>query len=220
MHNSPLPDGKEFQYMAPAITLKRTFDLALSAVLLVATLPLLIGIASLIFLRNPGPVLFAHRRVGMNDEIFTCYKFRTMVLASDAVLEDHLAQDSAASQEWEKKRKLTCDPRILGRMGTFLRASGLDELPQLWNILIGDMSFVGPRPVTRGELSYYGRDVGEYFSVRPGLTGMWQIKRDATTTYAERVRMDIDYVRTRTFWVDLWIILMTPLAMVNSDATT
>lgn len=220
MYNSPLPKGKVFGRVTAGISLKRLFDLALSVLLLVAALPIFLVVSVLVYSRNPGPVLFSHKRIGRNGRTFDCYKFRTMVTSSETALAEHLSNDPVANREWETSRKLRKDPRILGRLGTFLRATALDELPQLWNIFIGDMSFVGPRPVTCEELSYYGRDVEEYLSVRPGLTGIWQIKRDATTTFAERVRMDIDYVRTRTFWVDLCIILMTPFAMVNSDATT
>ena len=220
MHDTSLLSSSQTQASNFADGAKRAFDVLLSLLALICVLPLLIVIAVLIHSRDPGPVVFRHIRVGKDGKSFACLKFRSMVSNSDEVLAEVLKTNPEAKAEWDSHRKLTDDPRILGRLGRFLRASGIDELPQLWNILRGDMSFVGPRPVTTEELGYYGANVADYFSLRPGLTGKWQVKRQRDTTFDERVKMDVDYARNRTFLTDLWIIAATPFALASSSATT
>lgn len=187
---------------------KFVFDRTAAAIGLVLLLPLLAMVAALIYLRDPGPVLFAHERIGRSGKRFRCYKFRTMTMDGDAVLERHLAGDPQAAYEWKTTRKLRRDPRVTA-LGDALRRSSIDELPQLINILRGDMSIVGPRPIVEEEVHHYGQAFEEYLSVRPGLTGLWQISGRSDIGYVERVQLDQTYVRTRSFVGDLRIILRT-----------
>jgi undecaprenyl-phosphate galactose phosphotransferase len=180
----------------------------LAALIIVALSPLLLFIAWQIRKVDGAPVFFAHGRVGRRGRIFRCLKFRSMVLDSDRVLQDLLRTDPAARAEWERDQKLRHDPRITP-IGRFLRKTSLDELPQLFNILAGDMHFVGPRPVTLEEVRRYGPHKRHYLSVRPGLTGLWQVSGRNTTTYARRVQLDARYVERRNPLVDFWIVLRT-----------
>ncbi|MEM8850543.1 MAG: sugar transferase [Pseudomonadota bacterium] len=189
---------------------KRGVDIALSAFLLVLTAPLMALIALMIYLRDGDEVIYPHERIGQNGVPFPCYKFRTMVKDADIRLEALLASDPGARREWDECRKLQSDPRILQGVGHVLRSSSLDELPQLWNVLRGDMSLVGPRPVVKTELEvYYGAAAGLYASVRPGITGPWQVGDRSDGTYESRVRDDTAYVRNWTLTNDLAIILKT-----------
>lgn len=187
---------------------KGGFDRLAAAVGIVILLPLLLVVAVAIYLRDPGPVLYAHRRIGRGGQVFRCLKFRTMVLNGDEVLARHLAENPTAAREWADSRKLRQDPRVT-RLGARLRRSSIDELPQLINVLKGEMSLVGPRPIVLDEARHYGAALGDYLSVKPGLTGLWQISGRSDTSYAERVALDRRYVRDRGFWVDLGIILRT-----------
>jgi exopolysaccharide production protein ExoY len=187
---------------------KGGFDRLAAVLGLVLLLPLLLIVAGAIYLRDPGPVLYAHRRIGRGGHVFRCLKFRTMVLDGDAVLARHLAENPSAAREWAESRKLRQDPRVT-RLGARLRRSSIDELPQLINVLKGEMSLVGPRPIVLDEARYYGAALGDYLSVKPGLTGLWQISGRSDTSYAERVALDSRYVRERGFWGDLAIILRT-----------
>lgn len=189
--------------------LKRATDIALSLVLLAVTAVLMILIALAIRVISGGPALYRHRRVGRDGTGFDCLKFRTMVLDADTALAAHLALSPAAHAEWEAGRKLRDDPRILGRLGRTLRQTSLDELPQLFNVLAGQMSLVGPRPVVHDELAHYGSDLRWYLSVRPGVTGPWQVGGRSETTYAERVGLDVDYVQNQSLLRDLAILLQT-----------
>lgn len=155
--------------------------------------PLLLLIAVWIYLDSPGPVVFKHMRIGKNGRPFPCYKFRTMCVDADLCLAALLEKYPDARNEWEKNYKLKNDPRITGS-GAFLRKTSLDELPQIFNVLRGEMSLVGPRPVTEKELVLYGEYLVDYLSVKPGITGMWQVNGRSNTTYAERVQMDSWYV--------------------------
>jgi lipopolysaccharide/colanic/teichoic acid biosynthesis glycosyltransferase len=176
--------------------------------LLLALSPLLALVAYLIWQRDGAPVLFAHYRVGVNGKLFRCMKFRTMLRDSESVLADLLANDPQARAEWQRDQKLTHDPRITG-IGHFLRRSSLDELPQLINVLRGEMSLVGPRPITVAELTRYGKVRWHYLSVRPGITGLWQVSGRNNTTYEERVALDRRYVEQRSLWLDAGILLRT-----------
>ncbi|MGD5588086.1 sugar transferase, partial [Xanthomonas citri pv. citri] len=155
--------------------------------------PLLAVIAFLIWRTDGAPILFAHYRVGKNGNLFRCWKFRSMRRDSAEVLAHLLGTDETARAEWTRDQKLTDDPRIT-RIGHFLRKTSLDELPQLINVMRGEMSLVGPRPVTVAELTRYGRDRWHYVSVTPGMTGLWQVSGRNNTTYAERVAFDREYV--------------------------
>jgi lipopolysaccharide/colanic/teichoic acid biosynthesis glycosyltransferase len=180
----------------------------IAAVLLILLSPLFAIIVLLIWQRDGGPVLFAHYRVGYEGKLFRCMKFRTMLRNSEEVLSDLLRNDPQARAEWERDHKLVNDPRVT-RIGRFLRRSSLDELPQLLNVLRGEMNLVGPRPITVAELARYGRVRWHYLSVRPGITGLWQVSGRNNTTYEQRVALDRRYVEQRSLWLDLGILLRT-----------
>jgi exopolysaccharide production protein ExoY len=190
-----------------ASRLKRVFDIMGAVVLLVLCAPLMAMVALAVKL-DGGPVFFGHTRVGYGNRKFSCWKFRTMVVNADKVLADILEKDPAAREMWSREFKLLDDPRV-NWFGKFLRASSIDELPQVWNVIRGDMSLVGPRPVTIQELEKYGVLVTEYLSCRPGITGLWQVSGRSTLTYPERVALDAQYVRTWSFTADLMIIFRT-----------
>jgi exopolysaccharide production protein ExoY len=204
---SPAPVG---------MTLKRTVDilLALSGIILLA--PLLIICFAVTALTSPGPALFRHRRVGFNGRHFDCFKFRTMVTDAPERLRRLLESDPSAAAEWATNRKLRNDPRITA-IGGILRKSSLDELPQLFNVLKGDMSIVGPRPVTDEELERYASSVNAYLSCRPGITGLWQVSGRSTTTYNKRVACDTFYARNWSMALDVKIIAVTIPALLVSD---
>jgi exopolysaccharide production protein ExoY len=194
---------------------KRVFDVVFAGSVMAVLLPLLLLIAAIIVLHDGGPPLYGQTRIGRNRVLFRCWKFRTMVLNADGYLAEHLQANPNARLEWQATRKLKRDPRITP-IGKLLRASSLDELPQLLNILRGDMSVVGPRPVVPDELSMYGNSSDDYCRARPGLTGAWQVSGRNDTTYDTRVRLDSDYVRGWNFRRDIVIILRTIPAVVSS----
>lgn len=184
--------------------------------LLILLSPLMVVVCFLIWRRDGAPVLFAHYRVGHKGKLFRCMKFRTMLQNSEQVLADLLRDDPAARSEWERDQKLTNDPRITA-VGHFLRKSSLDELPQLLNVLRGEMSLVGPRPITVAELTRYGKVRWHYLSVRPGITGLWQVSGRNNTTYDERVALDRHYVEARSVWLDIGILLKTVRVVVARE---
>jgi lipopolysaccharide/colanic/teichoic acid biosynthesis glycosyltransferase len=197
---------------------KRGMDLGLASLALLFLLPLLAVIAAGIRLGGAGPVIFRQKRCGANGRFFDCYKFRTMRPDAAERLEALLASNPAAAAEWALYQKLKSDPRITP-FGRFLRRTSLDELPQLINILRGDMSIIGPRPITSGEIFRYGADFGYYTAVRPGVLGLWQVNGRNSLTYDQRVRMDVEYVRTWSVWKDLRILVKAiPAVMFGSDA--
>jgi len=170
--------------------------------------PLLFLIAVLIKLDSPGPMLYKQMRLGTDGNHFFCWKFRTMRTDAGQVLTELLQDNPDLRAEWEKEHKLHDDPRIT-RVGRFLRKSSLDELPQLWNVLVGEMSLVGPRPIVDAEVSRY-RDAYElYRRVKPGMSGLWQVGGRSETSYKERVEMDTYYVRNWSVWLDLVILART-----------
>jgi lipopolysaccharide/colanic/teichoic acid biosynthesis glycosyltransferase len=191
--------------------LKRIFDLLACVSALIILLPFLVVVATLVKLTSPGPVLYGHIRCRRGGKSFKCWKFRTMVMDAQACL-DKILQDPIIEAEWKATQKLKRDPRITP-IGGILRKLSLDELPQLWNVVVGEMSIVGPRPVTEAELSRYRGDVTYYLSVTPGLTGPWQVGGRSNTTYDERVAMDKDYVITASFWGDMSLILKTIMVL-------
>ncbi len=189
----------------------------LTALLVILLLsPVLLYIAWRIAREDGAPITYGHYRVGQRGQLFRCLKFRTMVRDSQAVLAELLRTDPAARAEWERNHKLRSDPRVtpIGRM---LRKTSLDELPQLFNILRGEMNFVGPRPVTMAELARYGNRRRHYLSVRPGLTGLWQVSGRNNTSYDERVEFDSEYVERRNPLFDSWIVLRTVKVMVTGE---
>lgn len=191
---------------------KRVFDLCLVLVLLPVLAPL-IALLWVLARCEGGPGFFGHHRIGQNGHNFRCWKIRTMAPDAEARLAQLLAQDPKAAAEWAQGRKLTNDPRVT-RLGAFLRRSSLDELPQLWNVLRGDMSFVGPRPITPDELGLYGTAATSYLSLRPGVTGIWQVSGRNDVSYDMRIKMDSDYAQRCGLWLDCAMILRTGGAVV------
>jgi exopolysaccharide production protein ExoY len=170
--------------------------------------PLLVVISCLLAGTSKGPIVYRHKRTGFRGKEFNCLKFRTMSANSERLLEIYLEQNLDARKEWEEKRKLTRDPRVTP-FGALLRQTSLDELPQLFNVIRGDMSLVGPRPVPQHELDFYGSYSEFYLKTRPGLTGAWQVTGRSNTSYAERVALDVEYVCGWSFWVDMKILIRT-----------
>jgi len=193
----------------------RTIDIVGASCAILILLPLFVAVVILILVTSPGGVFFGHKRIGRNGQMFTCYKFRSMVVDAEERLHDLLATDPAAQQEWLRDHKLKKDPRITP-IGGFLRKSSLDELPQFFNVLRGDMSLVGPRPIVAGEIPRYGRYLRSYASVKPGLTGLWQISGRSNTSYRRRVALDVTYARTKSLRVDIGILLATVPAVVGA----
>lgn len=183
---------------------KRTFDVWVALLILLASAPF-IGLLYLLVRLDGGPGFYGHMRIGRNGTPFRCWKLRTMVVNSEARLRELLERDPAAAAEWAATFKLTSDPRITA-IGRFLRRTSLDEFPQLWNIVLGQMSFVGPRPVTEKELQIYGSLAGNYLSCLPGLTGLWQVSGRNDVSYADRVKLDMEYLASVSFLQDLRII--------------
>jgi Undecaprenyl-phosphate galactose phosphotransferase WbaP len=190
------------------ILLKRMLDLGLIAICACLMLPLCLVIALAIMLDSPGAPVYFQERVGRSGTRFRVCKFRTMVQNADALLQEALCRDGELCREWEQEQKLKKDPRVT-RVGAILRKTSLDELPQLWNVLKGDMSFVGPRPIVEDEIEKYGPVFEEYLRVRPGLTGLWQISGRNDTSYEDRVRLDHYYIINWSVWFDNWILAKT-----------
>jgi exopolysaccharide production protein ExoY len=197
-------------------TSKRTADiiLALCGIILLVPFFVICYLATAFF--SPGPVLFRHKRVGFNGKQFDCWKFRTMAVDAQERLRRHLEADPAAAAEWIATRKLRHDPRVTP-IGAMLRRSSLDELPQLFNVLKGDMSIVGPRPVTEEELSRYSDAINAYYACRPGITGLWQVSGRSTTTFQRRVVLDSYYAQHWSIVLDVKIIMATVPAVCFSD---
>ena len=198
----------------------RNSNLRVLRLLIKRVIDLVLAITA-VLLWQGGPVLFSHRRVGKNGVEFDCLKFRTMHVDAEQRMDALLRQDEAARSEWATFRKLRQDPRVT-RIGAFLRKSSLDELPQLLNILRGDMSLVGPRPVVWPEVeTLYKRYRGaaQYLSVRPGLTGLWQVCRCVETEYAQRIALDAKYVEKLSLRSDLMILLRTPIVVFQGKAS-
>ena len=194
--------------------LKLGFDWILTLVGTICILPALLAIALWVYHDSPGPILFKHRRVGRGGKAFDCYKFRSMCVDADVKLQELLEQDPAAREEWERDFKLKDDPRIT-RSGSFLRRTSLDELPQIFNVLKGEMSLVGPRPIIQEEVPRYGKYIENYYMVRPGITGIWQTSGRSDVDYDERVQMDSWYVRNWNIWFDIVLLWRTFSVVVN-----
>ncbi|MEZ5352478.1 MAG: undecaprenyl-phosphate galactose phosphotransferase WbaP [Bryobacteraceae bacterium] len=187
------------------------FLLASAALVVLAPLFLLIGLAVLI--ESGFPVFYGHRRVGRAGESFRAWKFRSMVNDADDAFAAYLAAHPEARQEWEQTHKLRHDPRV-SRIGAILRKTSLDELPQLWNVIRGEMSVVGPRPVVSGEIAKYGERIDLYYRVKGGITGLWQVSGRNDTSYEQRVALDLYYIRNWSVWLDLFIMARTVTAVL------
>jgi len=196
---------------------KRIIDIviALSGIVLLAPLLIICFVATVV--TSSGPALFRHRRVGFNGKYFDCLKFRTMVMDAPERLCELLQSDPIAAAEWASTRKLRYDPRVTA-IGAILRKSSLDELPQLFNVLRGDMSIVGPRPVTEEELVRYSSSIGAYLACRPGITGLWQVSGRSATTYNKRIACDTFYARNWSMALDAKILIVTIPSLLVSDS--
>jgi Undecaprenyl-phosphate galactose phosphotransferase WbaP len=196
--------------------IKRCLDVLLVMIAIPVILPVLGLVSAVVMLSSRGPVFYSHRRIRKGGAFFSMWKFRTMCVNSTEVLEDYLAQHPKARAEWNKTHKLRDDPRIT-RLGTFLRRYSLDELPQLWNVLMGQMSLVGPRPIVAAEVEKYADCFDCYCRVKPGLTGLWQVSGRSKLTYDARVALDCEYVEHWSLVKDMVILLKTFSSVVNQD---
>ncbi len=195
--------------------LKRPCDIIFSFLLLICTSPIFIIVAILIKITSPsGSVFYKHQRIGRNHQPFICWKFRTMLPDADKKLSQYLESNPAMKAEFERDFKLKKDPRILPVLGHFLRFTSLDELPQIFNVLRGDMSMIGPRPITQAELPRYGEHTQSLLSVRPGITGLWQVSGRNDVSYEKRVELDMYYIAHINFFFDLHIALKTILVIL------
>ena len=201
-----------------ATSAERVFDIVFALAALVFAAPLFIVLGILIRLDSAGPIVFTQTRVGQNGRRFHCYKLRSMVVDAPARLDRLLANDPSARDEWARDHKLRNDPRITA-IGGFLRRSSLDELPQLFNILRGDMSWVGPRPIVHEEIAKYGRWYRHYARTKPGLTGMWQVSGRNDVAYRRRIAFDILFARSRSMRLYFYILLMTIPAVLSRKGT-
>lgn len=194
---------------------KRILDAAVAAVALVLLAPFLLILAAAVKLSMGGPVLYRHRRIGFNGVPFDCLKFRTMIAHSEVTFKNYLEGNPAAAEQWRKQRKLAKDPRVT-RLGHLLRKSSLDELPQLYNVLRGEMSLVGPRPVVSQELELYGNLLNDYIRARPGVTGLWQVSGRSLLSFDQRIALDSTYVREWTLSKDVVIMMQTVPAVFRT----
>jgi len=203
---------------------KRAFDVLFSATALIALSPILGVVGLLVKFTTPGPVIYRSKRLGRGGKLFSCLKFRSMYVDADKILADLLASDKDRLREWNIYQKLRNDPRVTP-IGRFLRKTSLDEMLQFWNVLKGDLSVVGPRPPTLMDppddylveiQKLYGKTALKILSVRPGITGIWQVSGRSQVTFAERSKMEAEYIDSRTFWSDLLVIIKTIPAVLFS----
>ena len=192
---------------------KRAFDLTIAVILFPILAPV-IGVLWLLARCDGGPGFFGHNRVGKGGSAFRCWKIRTMVDGAEQKLQAYLESNPSAAAEWALDQKLTDDPRVT-RLGAFLRKTSLDELPQIWNVLTGEMSFVGPRPIVRDELAKYGVSIGAYLEQKPGITGLWQVSGRNDVSYSTRVQLDVEYNKRKSLASDVRLILLTGWAIVG-----
>jgi lipopolysaccharide/colanic/teichoic acid biosynthesis glycosyltransferase len=217
LYDSEIPDcGRPLsrQSSGEGHFLKRAVDVLGSLVVGLLTLPFLLLVAAAIVLTSKGSILYKQLRIGKGNRMFFALKFRTMFVDAHERLDHYLGKDTALREQWDSLHKLKNDPRVTF-VGRFLRRFSLDELPQLWNVLVGDMSLIGPRPIIVSEIERYGRDYAAYEAVRPGLTGLWQVSGRNDTTYQERVDLDSYYVRNWSMGLDLRIFLKTFRAVIS-----
>jgi Undecaprenyl-phosphate galactose phosphotransferase WbaP len=188
--------------------MKRALDLIATVLGGALILPLLLLLSGLVWLESRGPVFYRAQRLGRDGKLFSCLKFRTMIPDAESVLQRMLKEDPRAREEYLKYHKLRDDPRVT-RIGHFLRKTSLDELPQLWNVLRGEMSLVGPRPYLPRETAEIGATQSEILRVCPGITGPWQVGGRSDTSFSERITIDACYVRNWSIWLDLVILART-----------
>lgn len=200
--------SSDVQSTRRGIGAKRAFDVMAASAMLLFAVPAMFFIAIIMFSTDRGPILFSHERIGQNGKRFKCLKFRSMVVNSQEALRRHLELFPQARAEWEATQKLRDDPRITP-LGRFLRVTSLDELPQLINVIRGEMSLVGPRPIVQDEVVRYADQIEHYSAVRPGITGLWQVSGRSDCDYDQRVQLDTLYVRQWSFTGDLVILIKT-----------
>lgn len=196
-------------------SIKYCIDGILAGIGLFVLLPMILMVVAILLVTQGRPIFLAHRRVGKNGVLFSCLKFRTMVTNGEEVLAQHLDTHPAARAEWNATRKLRDDPRVTP-FGKLLRKNSVDEVPQLLNVLRGEMSLVGPRPIVPSEAELYGAYFADYMKVRPGLTGLWQVSGRSDTSYNARVELDARYVAERSLWGDMAIMARTIPAVLSS----
>ncbi len=208
--NVPLLSINKVRLTGSDVVMKRMLDFAGAAAALILFSPIMLVIAIAIKLDSSGPIIYRRRVVGVGGKPFDAFKFRTMAIDADA----RLAQDAALRRQFEKNYKLKDDPRVT-RSGRFLRRTSLDELPQLFNVLFGQMSLVGPRMITEQELTYYGKWSLNLSTVKPGITGLWQVSGRSDVTYGERVKLDMQYIRNYSIWLDIYVLWQTVPAVLK-----
>lgn len=213
------PSGEGVSKMSASFpvggAIKRMLDVAIVILICVPFSVLFVGLVVMMKVTDKGPVFYGHKRIGFNGRHFNCWKFRTMVVNGDEMLDAYLNENPEQREIWLRERKLEQDPRVTP-IGRVLRKLSLDELPQLYNVLRGDMSIVGPRPVVLDELNNYATSRQHYLSARPGVTGLWQVSGRSDTTYRERVKLDRYYVSNWNALLDIWILLRTVPAVLAS----
>lgn len=214
--NTPFAAARRWQ--ADPAWFGRGVDVTIAALILLATLPVVVLLCLAIWAQDGGRPIFAHRRIGRDGRTFPCFKLRSMVIDADSRLQRLLESDPEAAAEWAADHKLRSDPRIT-LLGAFLRKSSLDELPQLMNVILGHMSLVGPRPIVANEIPRYGRYFQYYCSVRPGITGLWQVSGRNDVSYRRRVALDTVYCRQKTVSFDMWILGRTiPVLLLSKGS--
>lgn len=196
--------------------IKVVFDFLMALLGSIVIAPILLFISVWIYLDSPGPIIFSHIRIGKDGKEFPCYKFRSMCVDANSRLKKLLEDDPCAKEEWDKNFKLKNDPRIT-KSGAFLRKTSLDELPQIFNVLKGEMSLVGPRPIIKAEMERYGDYINDYLMVKPGITGMWQVSGRNDIDYSERVLLDSWYVRNWNIWIDFVMLFKTFKVVIRKD---
>lgn len=204
-----IEDNKGLSYYT-YLFVKRFFDIVGSIIGIAILIPVtvVVWIARIVLKENDGPLFYEQLRYGKNGKMFRLYKFRSMCMNADEKLEKYLKENEEARKEFEETQKLDNDPRIT-KLGAFLRKTSLDELPQMINILFGQMSFIGPRPVIKKEIERYGKNKNKFLSVKPGLTGYWQVNGRSNTTYKERMELELYYVDHQSLWLDAKIFFKT-----------
>ncbi len=207
------PDDLPIAQMRQSDSIKRLFDIVFSLSVLGLCAPIYLLLAGAIACTSSGSIFYIQERVGKNYQHFGCIKFRTMIPNADRVLEEMMARSPDLREEFTENFKLKDDPRITA-IGQFLRITSLDEFPQFINVLKGEMSVVGPRPLVPDEIEKYGIDIDKVLTIRPGITGLWQVSGRNDIPYPQRVRIDVSYVKRRNFWLDLRIVFRTVVVMI------
>lgn len=197
--------------------IKRIFDIIIGLIGCIALIPITIIVYILNKInKENGPIFYEQLRIGKNGKYFRIFKFRSMVISADKILNEYLEENSEAKKEWEDNRKLDKDPRIT-KTGKFLRETSLDELPQVLNLLNSTMSLIGPRPVVDGEIDNYGENKEKFLSVKPGITGYWQVNGRSNTNYKDRMEMELYYVDNQSLWLDIKIFFKTFISVIKKE---